>query len=99
MNDLSSSSRRPSDTLNTKRQQQEPEDLVPSTEARPGAPLWDDGSGFSFLHLGVVFCQSRARMNDRILEAIRGGARRSMVARRSSVDGNTLQTHEAAGNT
>lgn len=38
-------------------------------------------------------------MNDCILEAIRGGARRSMAARRSSVDGNTLQTHESAGNT
>lgn len=61
------------------------------------------GSVFSFLHLGVVFSPNRARMNDCIFEAIRGGARRSMVARRSSLDDrvlrNTLQTHESAGNT
>lgn len=32
------------------------------------------GSGFSFRHLGVVFCQRPTRMNDCIFEVIRGGA-------------------------
>lgn len=55
--------------------QQEPEGITGDLHRGPKQSCFDSdlmGSVFSFLRLGVVFCQNRTRMTDRIFQAIRG---------------------------